>query len=117
MTQSENEDTTSIESNDFRRNNLSMQNANSLEFNVKRSALNLTEFNEICDPIVNKKSACEKLKKFKPDLTRKAWIQRVKRLFPIIDWLPKYDLQKCIVADVLVGITVATFQVPQSMYI
>ena len=115
MAQSENEDKTSIESNDFRRNNLSMQNANSLEFNIKRSAFSLTEFNDISDPIETKKSTYEKLKKFKPDLTRKAWIQRVKLSFPIIDWLPKYDFQKCIVADILVGITIAIFQVPQSM--
>ena len=116
MAQSENEDETSIESNGFRRNNLSMQNANSLQFNIKRSAFSLTDFNDISDPIETKKSTCEKLKKFKPDLTKKAWIQRVKLFVPIIDWLPKYDFQKCIVADILVGITIAIFQVPQSMY-
>jgi hypothetical protein len=82
--------------------------------NINRYAYNVTLFNEYFNPIPT--ASEEKYKKFKPDLSRKAWIRRFKSLFPITVWLPEYNIKQNLFADILVGITIAIFQVPQSNY-
>jgi len=80
--------------------------------NINRYAYNVTQFNESFNPIPT--TSEEKYQKFKPDLSRKAWIRRFKSLFPITVWLPEYDIKQNLFADILVGIIIAFFQVPQS---
>ena len=38
----------------------------------------------------------------------------VKSIFPILDWLPKYDIKKQLMGDVIAGVTIAIMQVVQS---
>jgi hypothetical protein len=80
--------------------------------NINRYAYNVTLFNESFNPIPT--ASEEKYKKFKPDLSRRAWIRRFKSLFPITVWLPEYNIKQNLFADILVGIIIAFFQVPQS---
>jgi hypothetical protein len=80
--------------------------------NINRNAYNVTQFNESFNPIPT--TSEEKYEKFKPDLSRKAWIRRFKSLFPITVWLPEYNIKQNLFADILVGIIIAFFQVPQS---
>lgn len=48
--------------------------------------------------------------------SRSFWIKKIHQFFPFTDWLlRRYDWKNDLVADILVGITVAIFQVPQSM--
>ena len=35
----------------------------------------------------------------------------VKSIFPILDWLPKYDIKKQLMGDVIAGVTIAIMQV------
>lgn len=39
----------------------------------------------------------------------------MKSYFPILEWLPKYDFRNYLLSDVICGLTVAVFQIPQSM--
>ena len=80
---------------------------------VNRTAYNVSQFNEDFVPIPTTTS--EKLEKFKPDVSKKAIISFSRSLFPITLWLPEYNVRECLMADILVGITIAIFQVPQSM--
>jgi hypothetical protein len=80
--------------------------------NINRYAYNVTQFNEYFNPIPT--TSEEKYEKYKPDLSRKAWIRRFKSLFPIAVWLPEYSIKQNLFADILVGIIIAIFQVPQS---
>jgi MFS superfamily sulfate permease-like transporter len=43
------------------------------------------------------------------------WVRKCEKFFPITDWLRRYNCKQNLIADILVGITVAIFQVPQSM--
>ncbi|CAG2114314.1 unnamed protein product, partial [Medioppia subpectinata] len=81
--------------------------------NVNRLAYNVSEFNKDFVPIPTSRE--EKIQKFKPDVSRKAWIRRLRGIFPITLWLPEYNYRENLLTDILVGITVAIFQVPQSM--
>lgn len=85
--------------------------------NITREAYNLPQFNEKFAPINEKKSAIEHVNKLKPDLSRKAWIRRVTAVMPILTWLPNYDIKQNLLIDIVVGITVAIFQVPQGLHI
>lgn len=80
--------------------------------NIHRDAYNVTQFNQTYNPIPT--TSAEKRKKFKPDLSKRAWIRRFRSLFPITIWLPEYDIKQNLFADIMVGITIAIFQVPQS---
>jgi hypothetical protein len=84
---------------------------------INRIAYNVEVFNESYLPIETHKTTTERFKKFKPDFSKKAWIRRIKTLFPILVWLPNYDVKNNLLADIIVGITIASFQVPQSIYI
>jgi hypothetical protein len=81
---------------------------------INRNAYNLPEFNKSYLPIETKKSTADKMRKLKPDLSKKAWIRRLKSFFPIFIWLPQYNLKQNLIVDIIVGITIASFQVPQS---
>ncbi|CAG2168705.1 unnamed protein product, partial [Oppiella nova] len=81
--------------------------------NVNRLAYNVSQFNEDFIPIPT--TTEEKIRKFKPDVSRNAWIRRLKGLLPISLWLPEYKYKENLLTDIIVGITVAIFQVPQSM--
>ena len=35
----------------------------------------------------------------------------VKSIFPILDWLPKYDIKKQLMGDAIAGVTIAIMQV------
>jgi hypothetical protein len=83
---------------------------------INRNAYNLPEFNKTYLPIETQKTTTEKMRKLKPDLSKKAWIRRLKSFFPIFIWLPQYNLKQNLIVDIIVGITIASFQVPQSNY-
>ena len=95
--------------------NLVIPPSPSPSLNIIRPVYNVREFNENYIPNEDQKTTKEKFRKFKPDFSRKAWISRLKRFFPIIEWLPSYDIKQNLIADIIVGITIASFQVPQSM--
>jgi hypothetical protein len=80
--------------------------------NIKRYAYSVSQFNESFNPI--SKTNEEKYEKFKPDLSKNAWIRRFGSLFPITVWLSEYSIKQNLFADILVGILIALFQVPQS---
>jgi hypothetical protein len=81
--------------------------------NIRRFAYNVTQFNEDFNPIP--KTDEDKYDKFKLDLSKRAWIRRFRSLFPITNWLPEYNIRQNLFADILVGITIAIFQVPESI--
>ena len=81
---------------------------------INRRVFNVREFNENYIPNETHKTTKEKFKRLKPDFSKKAWISRVKRFLPISVWLPAYDIKQNLIADIIVGITIASFQVPQS---
>ena len=84
--------------------------------NINRPVFNVREFNENYIPNETQKTTKQKIKRLKPDFSKKAWIGRMKRFFPISLWLPSYDFRNNLIADIIVGITIASFQVPQSMH-
>ena len=79
-----------------------------ISFNINREAYNISQFNENFVRLPSRQDS------YKPDLTAKTWVRRVRSLFPITIWLPEYDIKQNLWADILVGITIAVFQVPQS---
>jgi hypothetical protein len=89
------------------------QRTTSPSLNIRRFAYNVTQFNEDFNPIPTTKE--EKYEKFKPDLSKRAWIRRFRSLFPITNWLPEYNIRQNLFADILVGITIAIFQVPEGI--
>ena len=79
---------------------------------INRSTYNVSQFNQDFIPIPT--TTEEKFERFKPDLSGQAWLKLLKSLFPISLWLPEYDYRQNLMADIMVGITIAIFQVPQS---
>ena len=59
--------------------------------------------------------SCFNGKCFKCPMTGEYWLRKVEKYLPITGWLRRYDVKQNLIADILVGITVAIFQVPQSM--
>ncbi|CAG2115944.1 unnamed protein product [Medioppia subpectinata] len=82
---------------------------------ITRPIFNVEEFNNSFIPNEKQKTTKEKMKRLAPDFSRKAWIHRLKKFFPISVWLPNYNYKHNLIADIIVGITIASFQVPQSM--
>ena len=80
---------------------------------INRFAYDIPHFNESFEPISVNKTPVERLKMLRPDMSKKAWIRRLKTIFPILVWLPKYDIRNNLIADIVVGITIAAFQIPQ----
>ena len=80
---------------------------------INRFAYDIPHFNESFEPISVHKTPVERLKMLRPDMSKKAWIRRLKTIFPILVWLPKYDIRNNLIADIVVGITIAAFQIPQ----
>lgn len=82
--------------------------------NINRQVFTVREFNENYIPDESQKSIKEKINRLRPDMSRKAWVSRMTTWLPITRWLPHYDVRQNLLADILVGITIASFQVPQS---
>jgi hypothetical protein len=81
---------------------------------INRVAYNVLQFNDSFDSTLRSKTTVEKLKTCKPDMSKKAWIRRFTTIFPILSWLPKYDIKNNLLSDVVVGVTICVFQIPQS---
>jgi hypothetical protein len=81
---------------------------------INRVTYNVPQFNDSFDPILRPKTTIEKLKTCKPDMSKKAWIRRFTTIFPILSWLPRYDIRNNLLPDVVVGVTICVFQIPQS---
>lgn len=84
---------------------------------INRSAYNLAEFNKKFDAIeTQNQSPLNKLHKWaQQQCSAAAWSKRIPRIFPWTEWLLNYEWKNDLVADLIVGLTVAIFQVPQSM--
>lgn len=41
--------------------------------------------------------------------------RKIRSLLPIIDWARDYNVRECLLADVIAGLTIIVFHVPQSM--
>lgn len=54
-------------------------------------------------------------KSIKCDCSFKLFIKIIRTLFPIIDWTRKYNIRKYLFADIIVGLIIMVFQVPQGM--
>ncbi len=81
---------------------------------INRIAYNIPQFNDSFDPVLRPKSTIERLKTCKPDMSKKALIHCLTTIFPILSWLPKYDIKNNLLSDVVVGVTICVFQIPQS---
>jgi len=79
-----------------------------------RIAYNVPQFNDTFYPISISKTRADRLKTCVPDMSKKAWIRRITTLFPILSWIPEYDIKNNLLADIVVGVTIAVFQIPQS---
>ncbi|KAI1289834.1 Prestin [Halotydeus destructor] len=84
---------------------------------IYRNAYNVADFNKTFDALEAKNvSAKSRIgQHFRSNCSAAAWTKRIRTIFPFTDWLVNYNFKSSIVADLLVGITVAVFQVPQSM--
>jgi hypothetical protein len=49
------------------------------------------------------------------EVMKSASTKAASKLFPILDWFPKYSSSRQLVPDVIAGITTGTMAVPQSM--
>ncbi|XP_067127900.1 prestin-like [Centruroides vittatus] len=89
----------------------------SRRFLVDRRAFDQGVFNEAYQVYsVKEPHAKEKIKRaFKCKCSFKSAIKIIRTLFPIIDWTRKYDVRKYLFTDIIVGLTVMVFQVPQGM--
>lgn len=86
----------------------------SANLTINRIAFTKEAFDEAYTPVSNRKTAKDVIKAIQPDMTCKTWSKRVRNLIPISIWLPRYDVRSCLIWDLLMGLTVAIFQVPQS---
>lgn len=109
------------------------------QMTIQRNALNLAQFNSkfIGNVAVGQNAMCPldptdlpgllrpptpvasstfkfsaRNKKYK---TQNYWASWLLNFIPIIGWMREYDIKSDLIADILCGITVAIFQVPQSM--
>ncbi|RWS05151.1 sulfate transporter-like protein [Dinothrombium tinctorium] len=90
------------------------------QLNVSRQAYNLPKFNEqFVVTSREKRDPCDvgsrAMEKVKSCCTLSGLKMQMITLFPIIKWLSNYDCKKDFIADTIAGITIAIFQVPQSM--
>ena len=84
--------------------------------NFSRLAYNLAQFNETFE-VVNRKSDSGKkmMAAMRPTCSPHDVKRTIKSLIPITDWLFNYNWRSDFVADFVTGLTIAVFQVPQSM--
>ncbi|XP_067863693.1 solute carrier family 26 member 9-like [Heptranchias perlo] len=81
---------------------------------VDRSAYSIPEFDEEYQKKIRSYPHSQKARKlFSCSAARLKAI--FIQLFPIISWLPKYNIKKCLIFDVIAGISAGTIQVPQGM--
>lgn len=69
---------------------------------------NLERFN--CDFA---KESLRKKRNFKKSLKDKLFNLKPYKLFTIIKWLSEYDVKKCLVNDLISGLTVGVMHIPQ----
>ncbi|RWS08745.1 solute carrier family 26 member 6-like protein [Dinothrombium tinctorium] len=86
-------------------------------YRIDRVAYNLPAFDKAFELIEGKsENLCDEVsKRFRITCTKHYWKRTIKKVLPITSWLPNYEIKKDLLADFIVGITVAIFQVPQSM--
>ncbi|RWS23322.1 solute carrier family 26 member 6-like protein [Leptotrombidium deliense] len=84
---------------------------------INRSVYNLPDFDKAFEAIKSqKKSVCESAAKWmKPSCALHEIKWKLNSILPITSWLVNYKFKRDLLADVIVGITVAIFQVPQSI--
>lgn len=86
---------------------------------IYRVAYNMADFNRKFDAVEMKTAdPIDKIAqgvRWRPNCSTVSWKKRANRIFPWTDWLLNYNVRDNLFADIVVGITVAVFQVPQSM--
>lgn len=84
---------------------------------IYRVAYNMADFNRKFDAVEMKVADPIEMiaHSVRPKCTPISWKKRVRTVFPWTDWLLHYNVKENLLADLIVGITVAVFQVPQSM--
>ncbi|RWS23245.1 solute carrier family 26 member 6-like protein [Leptotrombidium deliense] len=103
------------------RNNLNLDMSNKYNedatVEISRIAYNLTAFEKAFDVIQPQKDGfCDKfVERVKQSCDVQRWKNGIRNILPIIDWLPQYNVKQNLLSDIITGITVAVFQVPQSM--
>lgn len=92
--------------------------------NFSRLAYNLPKFNEEFEAIkktprkpsdVAQHVGNQAMKTFKPNCSGKSLKRKTQSLLPFTKWLFNYDARKNLIADIIAGLTIVVFQVPQSM--
>lgn len=84
--------------------------------NFSRLAYNLAQFNETYEVTHRKSDAGKRvIKAVKPTCSADNMKRTMKSLFPITNWLWNYNWKNDLMADIVTGITISVFQVPQSM--
>lgn len=90
----------------------------SSHLNVKRLAYTLPQFNEKYEAIKDVKRRSVSIKSFdwiKHSFSSQSLMTRLNKFLPIIGWLGVYSIRHNLIADLIAGLTVLVFQVPQSM--
>lgn len=84
--------------------------------NFSRLAYNLAQFNETFE-VIHRKSDCSRkvIQRMRPTCSAQNVKKTMKSLLPITDWLYNYNWKTDFIADFVAGITIAVFQVPQSL--
>jgi hypothetical protein len=83
--------------------------------NFSRLAYNLAQFNETYEVIHRKSDPSKRvMEAVKPTCSPENLKRNLKSLLPITDWLYNYNWKNDLIADLMTGITIAVFQVPQS---
>ncbi|XP_059509338.1 solute carrier family 26 member 9-like [Stegostoma tigrinum] len=81
---------------------------------VDRSAYTIPDFDEEYQKKIRSYPHSQKAKKFFSCSTARLKALLI-QFFPIIGWLPKYNIKKSLIFDIISGISAGTIQVPQGM--
>ena len=52
---------------------------------------------------------------FRPCTSKERCLKSVLSFFPILEWLPKYDIQSCLFLDIVAGVTTGVLHVTQGI--
>ena len=83
--------------------------------NFSRLAYNMAQFNETFEVVHRKSDPKKIMAAMRPTCAPDDMKRTMKSLLPITDWLYNYNWRTDFVADFVTGLTIAVFQVPQSM--
>ncbi|XP_015789465.1 solute carrier family 26 member 6 [Tetranychus urticae] len=94
--------------------------SNSGGFTSNRQSYNLPEFNEQYEVIKGSQRTSLKMGNkvvsfLKPHFSVDYINRKLVKLFPILAWLRNYNVRKNLIVDIIAGLTILVFQVPQSM--